>query len=181
MTAQTLKQWTIVLAVIAAFPVLVFNYKQHRSYRCEICFAKNEAVQWRLGASHGPSLPLTPTRERITGSHFQEDFVSASHAHKWLFAQGSPYHFFGTTWGGCAIGIGSCLSRAVPIYESDPMFRGFIAEKLRDGSLTKSNFMAMMSIPSMEKPNLQKQTDALLNEFFENQELKARKIKKGLQ
>src|SRR5262249_17852679 len=106
------------------------------------CFATKEVSQWRFGSWVGASVPLTPSWERISSTHFQQDFLPVGHAHDWMFAQGSPYHFFGTTWGGCGIGGGSFVSELCQMYEHIPEFRIFIAEKLRDGSLTKTNVIA---------------------------------------
>jgi hypothetical protein len=84
-----------------------------------------------------------------------------------MFAQGSPYHFFGTTWGGCAIGAGRYVSEICQMYESSPEFREFMGQKLRDGSLARSNVIAMMSIRRTGEPSsLKKEADALLETFF---------------
>ena len=152
---------------VLAVAALVFHYKERDSYRCQICFAKKDVFQWRLGSWVGDSMPLTPRWERITDTHFQRDFLPADHVHDWMFAQGSPYHFFGTTWGGCAIGGGRHVSELCEMYESSEEFRSFIAQRLRDGSLSKSNVIALMSAPRTSEPSpLKKDADALLDKFF---------------
>src|SRR5204862_8139580 len=112
-------------------------------------------------------VPLTPSWQRIAETRFQHDLLTEDHVHDWMFAQGSPYHFFGTTWGGCAIGAGRHVSEICQMYESSPEFREFIEQKLRDGSLARSNVIAMMSIRRTGEPSpLRKDADALLETFF---------------
>jgi hypothetical protein len=157
----------MVAGTVLALAALVLHYKQRDSYRCQICFAKKDVFQWRLGSWAGASIPLTPRWERSTDTQFQRDFLPADHVHDWMFAQGSPYHFFGTTWGGCAIGGGRHVSELCETYESSEEFRSFIAQKLRDGSLSKSNVIALMSAPHTSEPSpLKKDADALLDKFF---------------
>jgi hypothetical protein len=123
--------------------------------------------QWRLGSWGGFSVPLTPSWERITETRFAHDFLSSGHIHAWKFAQGSPYHFFGTTWGGCAIGGGRHVSELCQMYEYSPEFRAFISRGLGNGTLTRSNITAMMSGPRLSEPSAtQKEAGALLETFF---------------
>jgi hypothetical protein len=69
--------------------------------------------------------------------------------------------------GGCAIGGGRHVSELCQMYESSPEFRAFITEKMRDGSLAKSNVVALSSIARTGEPSpLQKDADALLETFF---------------
>jgi len=110
---------------------------------------------------------MTPSWERISETRFQHDFFTEDHVHNWMFAQGSPYHFFGTRWGGCAIGGGRHVSEVCQMYESNPEFRDFIGRKLRDGSLTRSKVIAMTSVRRTGEPSpLKKDADALLETFF---------------
>lgn len=167
MTAKTRTRLLVVVGAVAAVAALLFHYKQRDSYRCQICFAKKDVFQWRLGSWMGVSVPLTPSWERISGTHFQQDFLPTDHVHDLMFAQGSPYHFFGTTWGGCAIGGGRHVSELCQWYELSPEFRTFITQRVSDGLLSKSNVVAMMSCPrSVEPSPLQKEADALLETFF---------------
>jgi hypothetical protein len=62
-----------------------------------------------------------------------------------MFAQGSPYYFFGTSWGGCALGRGRHTSEVCDMYDSIPEFREFIERKFVDGSLSRSNFITLVS------------------------------------
>ena len=157
----------VIIGAVAAFAALLLHYKQCNSYRCQICFAKKDVFQWRLGSWGGASIPLAPSWERTAETRFLHDFLPADHVHDWMFAQGSPYHFFGTTWGGCALGCGRHVSEVCRMYESSPEFRTFIAQRLHDGSLAKSNAIALMSSPRTRAPSpLQKDADALLETFF---------------
>ena len=165
MTAKT--RLVVVVGAVAAVAALLLHYKQRDSSRCQICFAKKDVFQWRLGSWAGASIPLTPSWERVSDTHFQQDFLPGDHVHDWMFAQGSPYYFFGTSWRGCAIGGGRYVSELCQMYESSPDFRTFITQKLRDGSLAKSNVVALMSIRRTgESSLLQKDADTLLETFF---------------
>src|SRR5262245_7662923 len=104
MTAKTRKRWFIVLGGVAIVAALLFHYKERDSYRCQICWTEKDVFQWRVGSWGGLSIPLAPRWERISETRFLHDLLPPDHIHNWKFAQGSPYHFFGTTWGGCAIG-----------------------------------------------------------------------------
>ena len=169
MTAKTRKRWFIAIGGVAVVAALLFHYKERDSYRCQICWAAKDVFQWRLGSwgGGGFSVPLTPSWERIGETRFQHDFLTGDHVHDWMFAQGSPYHFFGTTWGGCAIGSGRHVSEICQMYESSSEFRVFIGQKLHDGSLARSNVIAMMSIRRTGEPSpLKTEADALLETFF---------------
>lgn len=166
MTTKSRKRWYFALGVVVVAAVL-FHYRERNSYRCQTCWAQKDLFQWRLGSWGGFSVPLTPTRERISETHFRQDFLPADHAHSWKFAQGSPYRFFGTTWSGCAIGGGRHVNILYRMYESDPEFRAFILQKIEDRTLTKSNIVAMMSESwSSERSPKQEEADALLETFF---------------
>src|SRR4051794_3058335 len=167
MSTQTRKRLLLVIGSVAAVAALLLHYKQRDSYRCQICFASKNVFQWRIGSWTGLSVPLTPSWQRITETRFRQDFLPSDHVHGWMFAQGSPYHFFGTTWGGCAIGGGRRVSELCQMYESSPEFRTFISQKMRDGSLAKSNVVALISIARTREPSpLQKDADALLETFY---------------
>jgi hypothetical protein len=157
----------VVVGAAAVIAFLLFNYKQRDSYYCQMCFSKKDVFQWRLGSWVGMSIPLTPSWERITETRLLHDFLPHDHVHDWMFAQGSPYHFFGTTWRGCAIGSGRHVNELCQMYDSSSEFRTFIKAKVRDGSLAKSNVIALMSRPrSGEDSALKEQSDALLESFF---------------
>ena len=167
MTAKKRKWLRATIGVVAAVAALLFHFKQCHSFRCQTCFAKKDAYQWRLGAWGGLSVPLSPRWEVILEDHFQRDLFSGDHVHDWVFAQGSPYHFFGTTSWGCALGAGRHSNDLLWVYEHSPEFREFIGQKLRDGSLTKSNVISLASIRRADKPSpLQKDKEELLEAYF---------------
>jgi hypothetical protein len=115
----------------------------------------------------GMSVPLTATWEHITETRFRHDFLPGDHIHNWKYAQGSPYYFFGTMSGGCGIGDGRHVNKLCEMYESVPEFRTFIQTKLRDGSLAKTNIVALMSSPWTGGASPQEhEADALLDTFF---------------
>ena len=168
MGVVTLKRLFFGFGVLALVFLLLSHYKQRDSYRCQQCFSQRDVSQWRIGLwGMEGSIPLTPTWSRMHESQFRHDFFPANHAHDWRFAQGSPYYLFGTTWGGCAIGPGRHITHLYSMYESDPRFRVFIEARLADKSLTKTNLIAMVSLPanSDESP-LQKDSEALLEQFY---------------
>lgn len=169
MTEKTRTRLKVAMGAVGALAVLLLHYKERDSYRCQVCFAGRDVFQWRLGLWPDPFMPLTPRWERIVGTRFLHDFLPVNHVHDWKFAQGSPYFFFGTTWGGCAIGGGRHGSELCQLYESSPEFRVFVEKKLRDGSLNRSNVVAVMSIQRTGEPSpLQKEADALLKAFFQS-------------
>jgi len=116
----------------------------------------------------GPSVPLSPQWNRISDTHLQSDFFGTDHFHNWEFAQGSPYHFFGTTWGGCALGSGRHVSDLCQMYESSREFRDFIRKKIESGSLTESNFLSLASNTDRGKDSpMQLVTQSLMDSYFE--------------
>lgn len=160
------KRLLIVLAGIAALAAAVLNFKQRDSYRCQVCFSTRSVFRWRIGAWPEYSIPMSPKWQELIETQFARDFLSADHKHDWMYAQGSPYYWFGTKWGGCAIGSGRHVNDLCQIYESDRDFRTFVQARLRNGSLTKSNIVALFSVkPGSESPALRKDTTALLDEF----------------
>lgn len=167
MSATTPRRLLIFAATLTGIAALVLHYKERNSYSCQLCSSQKDVFQWRVGWWMGASVPLTPRWERVRESHFLHDFFPTGHAHDWKFAQGSPYHFFGTSWSGCALGAGRHQSELCQMYELSPEFRSFIQTKLRDGSLTRSNFVALASAPHVKEPStLQKEADELLAAFY---------------
>jgi len=163
---MTAKRFLLVIAAGAGVLVLLLHYKERDSYRCQLCFSTKDVYQWRLGLWAGPSVPLTPAWEHVMETKFLHDLLPVSHRHTWKFAQGSPYYFFGTTWAGCAIGGGRYINNLCWKYDSSPQFRAFVQSKLKDGSITKSNLIALMTRPRTEEvPAEQKEANDLLESF----------------
>jgi len=167
MTTRLRKRLLIAIAGIAVACLFFFNFLERDSYRCEVCFSTRDVYQWRLGEWFGPSLPLTPTWERVAETRFRHDILPANHVHEWKYAQGSPYYCFGTMWGGCAIGGGRHVSDLFQMYESNPNFRTFIQAKLGDGTLSKSNLVKLASYESADATStFTNEPDTLINSFF---------------
>jgi hypothetical protein len=163
---ERILSWTVaVVGGIAAVTLLLFHYKQHDSYYCQVCWSKKDVVQWWVGSWMGATVPLTPKCERVAETRFLQDFFPTNHVHQWMFAQGSPYYFFGATSGGCAVGGGRHVSEVCQIYESSTDFRAFIKRKLHDGSLTRSNLIALVSRP-VDAEASQDEAQALLSSFL---------------
>ena len=167
MTKKARKFCYFALGGIGVAAVLLIHYKERNSYRCEICQARKDVFQWRLGTWRGLSMPLTPRWERIAETNFLCDFLPPGHMHKWEYAQGSPYYFFGTKWGGCAIGGGRHVSDLCQLYERSPEFRAFVSKEIEKGTLAKSNVIAMATTPWSSTPSAtQKAADALMEAFL---------------
>lgn len=135
--------WLGVAAIAAALVLL--HFQQFDNYRCQLCQSRRQVRQWRVGFWMGPSLPLSPRREIVEDSHFYRDFFGSTHVHNWKFAQGSPYYFLGTTWGGCAIGGGRYTSQLFQLYERDAGFRNFVQTGLTNGALSYSNVLSLIA------------------------------------
>jgi amino acid transporter len=165
---------------LTAFVMLVlifYNYKERNSYRCNTCFAKKDAFQWRLGqwGSNDSSIPLSSKWENISETNFLKDFIGETlHQHDWNHAQGSPYYFFGLGgFRGCAIGDGRHISYLSKKYEENERFRAFIQKKLLAGILTKQKFIDMYSFKPFDgKSPLEKEGNDLYFEFDEDEWIK---------
>src|SRR5262245_31061801 len=98
------------IACGAVWPGLVYEERNH--YRCQVCFAKRDRVQWWFGRWEFFAIPLAPASEKIKASKFLADFLPHHTAHTWSFAQGSQY-YWGVMWGGCGTGGGKHLEPAI--------------------------------------------------------------------
>ena len=154
--------------------LMFFTYKPRDTYRCKICFAKNETFQWRFGSWGGSSIPLTTRWEDISETNFLKDFIGESgHNHEWDYAQGSPNYILGLGGFGCAIGGGRHISQLCEKYEKNLGFRAFIQKKLFDGLLNKQKFIEMYSFkPYDGKVSLEKEGNDLCYEFDDEEWIK---------
>jgi hypothetical protein len=150
MKATTRKRLLIAGGGVVGVFLLLAHFKERDSYSCQTCGSTRDEIQWRVGLWPDTSVPLTPKLERIHETRFFHDFLPGNHVHQWRFAQGSPYYFFGTTWGGCAIGGGRRFSEISRMYDSSPEFREFVQAKLKDGSLVKSNLLTLVAASANE-------------------------------
>ena len=111
-------------------------------------------------------MPLAPAREKFIETIFYQDFLTSNHVHNWWLAQSNPRLWFDTVRGGCGIGLSTRCSFLSLKYEDEPKFRAFILEKVRDGSLTKSNLLVLMATPfTKETSPIQKEAEALWETF----------------
>jgi hypothetical protein len=74
------------------------------SFMCAGCFSKRHEYQWKVGEWNRSSLSVSAKRAVMDESLIYRLFTSKPHVHDWQFVQGSPYYWFGSRWGGCAIG-----------------------------------------------------------------------------
>lgn len=90
----------------------------------------------------GFSLPLSPT-ETQTEELPHVLTLLGPHQHKWAFMQQSPYYWFGTRWGGCAVGgARASNSVALHLFENVPAFRQAIEREVVAGSLDRVTTVA---------------------------------------
>jgi len=164
MNAKTRKRLLWIGGGIAGVFLLFAHFKERDSYTCQICGARKVETQWRMGLWPDNSVALTPNFERISETRFLHDFFPANHVHQWRFTQGSPYYFFGTKWGGCALGFRH-TSEISRMYDSNPEFREFVQGKLKDGSLTRSNLLALASTP-LDTSDSRTNEQAFLEMFY---------------
>jgi hypothetical protein len=159
--SNRMKSWLNGLLIVAGTILLLGNTMERDFYTCSSCYSKKSIRQWGV-----VMVPLTPELSRVDESRFYHDFFPSDHVHSWRLAQGSPYLFFGTLQFGCAIGPGRQVNRLAWMYGSNPNFQAFIQVKLKDGSLTKSNLIALASVPvSGGDAQQQKAMEELLKEF----------------
>jgi len=118
-----------ILAVLSPF----FIYKERRSFQCSGCLSIKHMYQWHAGIWSEFSIPISFPQTAEEKSHTVHDFVPPNHTHNWVFAQASPYVWFGTKWAGCAIGRGRSRNEFAHCYEDSEDFRRFIRKKQREG------------------------------------------------
>jgi hypothetical protein len=113
-----------------------FVYLNRQTYICQDCGSQMDLKQWRVGSWPGGYASLGPAWEIHRASRVYADFLGDGHAHRWRYRQGSPYYWFGTLHGGCALGAAGMSSLAW-YYEGDPRFRQFLARKIDGGGCTR--------------------------------------------
>jgi len=161
----------IVWAFIALAVLLLFHFKERNSYICSECFSGRNQFQWRIGIWKGIDLPLSSQWEQVNDSVIFQDFFTDEHAHNWVFAQGSPYYFFGTKWGGCALGIGRHRNEFVQAYEGDPEYRQLITEMIENGKLSPEIIEWFLEIPAFyDEDSFDKEEMRKINVFYDTLE-----------
>lgn len=163
---------SVVAVAVVAPP---FGLRRDRNtYQCQTCFSKRHELQWKVGNWTSPSLPVSPKHIVLEESRTFQCFVPPNHEHRWVFSQGSPYYWFGTSWGGCALGSGRHRNDLVDVLES-PFGDSveFLAEKLRTGKLTTNELLAALAAPRHSPKQTNRLTDSqqlaarLTDEFFD--------------
>lgn len=171
------RRWT--LCVVIGFMVLAgigppYGLRRDRdTYRCQTCFSRRHEYQWKVGRWSEPSMSVSPRRIVLEESRIYQHFVPPNHEHNWSFFQGSPYYWFGTTWGGCALGGNRQQNDLVNLLESpDDQAFGFISGKLKTGELTTNQLVSALAALRPSFNQTTPQTDAqilvsrLTDEFF---------------
>lgn len=162
-------RWLVAFVFIGSLVALFGHYKERTTFRCQSCWAKRDVFQWRFGSWSGYSVPISSKKEKIGDTQFLKDFIPATHNHDWVFAQGSPYLFFGTSWAGCGIGSGRYVSQICNLYESFPEFRIFIKERLNHGGVSKSQIIDLASHPrGGEPPEIRDEVTKLIDSFWDH-------------
>jgi hypothetical protein len=159
--------WKRVVAGAVIVVVCLLNYRERRSYVCQVCFSGRDDYQWRVGDWGTLSLPITPTSSQFRFSGFAKDFALTNHQHQWKFAQGSPYFFFGTRWGGCALGGGRHTSDLFRIYETDDEFRKYVRDRIANGSISTAKFIELAGCMDREETIGKKQAEEFVEGYFE--------------
>ena len=118
------------LVCITFFGISLFN--ERRSYTCGQCSSRKDVWQWRFGAWMSASIPLSRKKMIPHDSAALATLFGPSHEHIWEFAQGSP-HF--SIWSGCAIGRGRHINQFAHMYETQPEFRSFLSDEVKQGTL----------------------------------------------
>lgn len=146
------RRWT--LRIVVGFAVLAaiappYGLRRDRNtYQCQTCYSKRHEFQWKVGAWTSRSLPVSPRRIVLEESRTFQRFVPPHHEHQWAFYQGSPYFWFGTSWGGCALGAKRHRNDLVDLLEGsvgNPI--GFFSGKLSTGKLTTNELLTALAAP----------------------------------
>lgn len=146
---------------------LFFHYKERDSYSCPVCFSRQHVYQWRLGLWIGMSLPLTPAWQITEESKLLGNIIDEKHQHNWEFYQGSPYYFFGTTWGGCALGGGRRANDIVELYNEEQGFRDLISKKIISDKLSRERFLELCSFDRYSSDDKDEKTIKTSIEYYE--------------
>jgi len=121
-------------------------YEQRNRFLCTECGSRKEACQWRVGAWPSGSVALSSEGVNVKPSRAYQDLFGTDHTHQWKFSQGSPYYWFGTSWGGCAVG-GGRVNRFLDIYEQSPEFWELISTKRKMGKISDEDLRKIAGLP----------------------------------
>jgi len=139
----------IVMTIITLITLCVlgsFIYKERMSYGCYDCRSRKHEYQWFIGLWGGFDLPISFQNNVIDESRIYKDFFNDKHKHNWQFSQGSPYYFFGTRWGGCALGRRPPMNDFVGYYEVYEDFREYVKKMEKQGKIDKERILSFLKI-----------------------------------
>ncbi len=161
----------LLLAAMVAPPYGV--HRKRDTYQCSTCLSMRDVFQWRIGNWASRSAPLSLQREQVVDSMTFKQFTPRPHVHDWRFAQGSPYYWFGTQWGGCALGAGRHRNELGELAERwTDEFNDFVSRKLTTGSITTNQLYEALTSPRRWRDDTKTPTFAqarakqLVEEFF---------------
>lgn len=137
-------------ALLLLSPFLIYTERQ--SYQCPGCLSKKHVYQWHAGIWPEFAVPISFQRTVEEDSRTLSDFAPPNHTHDWIFAQGSPYIWFGTSWAGCAIGRRGSMNEFAQSYEGSENFREFVRRKQREGLDSKTVYQILI-LPRTLKDN----------------------------
>ena len=146
---RLLKSW--VFWMFVALPLgataAYFTFQKRDNYECGGCASKQVRSQWHFGLWASASVPLSPVFERTLSSRFSRDFPDPAHEHGWVFRQGAPYYFFGTSWGGCGVRGRVVLNDLLISYEAVPAFADFLQARIASGQLSEEDVRVALRSP----------------------------------
>ena len=166
--------WIAFTAVLLALAGTFFTYRERSTFNCPGCLSTRHEYQWRIGFWSGSDPALSSKRVEEVPSFTFKTIVGTNHTHTWVFAQGSPYFFLGTKWGGCALGRGRHKSEFGKLFEEDTEFRDFVFGKIAAVELTTNDVSKLILIEPIgssmdtnaETQVVLLQSKKLLDEFF---------------
>ena len=118
------------------------------TFQCSACLSKRHVFQWKVGEWTSPSLPLSPKTSVVEESRTYRCFTAQPHVHEWHYFQGSPYYWFGTSSGGCALGANRHRNDLAEAMEHPwPDFVEFVDSQLKSGVLTTNQIYEALVSP----------------------------------
>ena len=165
------KKILISLTVLIGFLIVgSYTFKEKRNYKCKFCHSKKHEYQWFFGSWATGSIPLTSSRDEIDLSNIYNCFFKDEHQHEWIFSQGSPYYFFGTKWGGCALGSNRHMNEFAMELEFYEDFRKYVIKLEEEGKIKRDTVYKLISLSSDDKESaLHKQLTTIMDNFMEEE------------
>ena len=167
--------WITLVVLLFALVATFLAYRERSTFQCSSCLSTRNEYRWRIGLWSELDPPLSPKRVVVVPSFTFATMIGTNHTHTWVFAQGSPYYFFGTKWGGCAIGSRGRHGEFGTLFERQAEFREFVFAKIVSGQITTNDIVQFVRLPptrDLENTDATAQialaqSKKLLDEFFE--------------